>query len=58
MKKLYILKRQVYGKDTIYPACDDSKVFAELLNRKTFTERDIRHIKTLGYEFEILPQTL
>lgn len=58
MRTLYITIKQVYGKDTIYPACDDSQVFANMLGRKTLTESDMRHIKTLGYTFEIKPQTL
>lgn len=58
MKTLYITIKQVYGKDTVYPACCDSKVFANMLGRKTLTEADMRHIKTLGYEFQVKPQTL
>lgn len=58
MSTLYITIRQVYGKDTIYPACDDSQVFASMLGRKTLTEADMRHIRTLGYQFEVRQQTL
>lgn len=58
MRTLYITIKQVYGKDTIYPNCDDSRVFAEMLGRKTLTETDMRHIRTLGYVFEVTAQTL
>jgi len=58
MRTLYIIVKQVYGKDTVYPACDDSNVFASMLGRKTLTESDMRHIRNLGYTFEIKPQTL
>lgn len=58
MRTLYITIKQVYGKDTVYPACDDSQVFASMLGRKTLTEADMRQIRTLGYQFEIKPQTL
>ncbi len=58
MRTLYITIKQVYGKDTIYPSCDDSNVFCSMLSRKTLTESDMRHIRTLGYTFEIKPQVL
>jgi len=58
MRTLYIIIKQVYGKDTVYPNCDDSRVFCQLLGRKTLTESDMRHIRTLGYQFEVSPQVL
>ena len=47
---LYVQVKSVYGKDTVYPACDSTKSFCELLNQTTLTERDIKHIKALGFK--------
>lgn len=58
MRTLYIRIRRVYGRDTIYPACDDSRIFADMLGRKTLTERDMRHIRTLGYNIEVIRQEI
>ena len=38
-----------YGRDVIRPVCDKAKTFCRMLNQKTLTERDITHIKELGY---------
>lgn len=58
MRQLFVEVKQVYGKDTIYPACDDSKLFCQLTGRKTFTDADVRYIKALGYAFEVKTPTL
>lgn len=50
--KLKIRKKHVYGKELTYPACDKAMTFAALLNRKTFTEDDMKIIGSLGYQFE------
>lgn len=41
--------KDVYGKPTIYPACEKSKIFANMLKQSTLTLIDIEHIKQLGY---------
>ena len=45
--------KNVYGNETIYPACDTARKFTTLVGRKTLTSHDIRHIKDLGYTVEI-----
>lgn len=45
--------RNVYGNETIYPACEKAKVFCLMLNQKTLTRANIRHIKELGYFVEL-----
>ena len=55
MKKLQLKEVNVYGNILIYPMCQDSKLFAKLLNKKTFSNNDINTIKELGYTIEILP---
>jgi hypothetical protein len=47
---LYVQVKSVYGKDTVYPACESTKSFCELLSQTTLTERDIKHIKSLGFK--------
>ena len=45
--------KSVYGNDLIYPACDTSRKFAELLNTKTLTPRAMRIVKELGYNVRV-----
>lgn len=42
--------RDVYGKPTVYPACERSRIFARMLGQKTLTQADITNIKALGFE--------
>lgn len=46
-----------YGGIVIYPACDKSRIFAEIAGTRTLTRPDIERIKALGYEVEVV-QTL
>ena len=46
--------KNVYGNETIYPACEKSKLFARLAGHKTLTRADIETIKALGYTFEVI----
>lgn len=39
-----------YGQQMIYPQCTGAKVFAKMLDQKTLTPLNIKHIKELGYE--------
>lgn len=57
-RTIYVTIKNVYGNELIYPACDDSRVFAELIGQKTLTTQDLRKIRSLGYEVEVKPQTL
>lgn len=52
MKTLIVSVIEYYGRETIKPECDLSKMFAELLKQKTLTRRDIEIIKSLGYEIK------
>ena len=51
MKIQYRIK-SVYGKDLIYPACDKSKTFAAMMQKKTLNGDDLMMIKSLGFETE------
>lgn len=55
-----VVIKQVYGKETIYPACDKSKAFAKLIGQKTLTRQNITDIKSIGFSVEVwtAPTTL
>ncbi len=46
---LIVQIRQVYGADTVYPACEKSQAFLKALGYKTFTPSLISAVKALGY---------
>jgi hypothetical protein len=50
--------KNVYGNETIYPACDKSRLLARLSGHKTLTRRALEMIKALGYQIEVKPQTV
>ncbi len=45
--------KNVYGKQTIYPICDNALVFASIAGTKTLTIDTISKIKALGYTIDI-----
>lgn len=55
--KIQVQIKQVYGKDTIYPICDNAKKFAALLGTKTITFKALQGIKSLGYSIEVINNT-
>lgn len=59
MEKILIVRIQSnYGRELVYPVCDDAKVFAAIAGTKTLSPDAITKIKTLGYTFDVLPKTL
>lgn len=50
-KYLYVETKTVYGNELVYPKCERSQVLAKLCGTKTFTDKHIRLILKLGYEF-------
>lgn len=50
--------RNVYGKELIYPVCQDALTFAKLTGKKTLDQNDIAMIKSLGYIIDIESQKL
>jgi hypothetical protein len=54
--QLTVSVRNVYGTETVYPACDTSRLLCRLTGRKTFTHADIRNCKALGYAFNVQSQ--
>ena len=49
--------KQVYGNDTVYPVCERSKLFAELLGQKSLTFTDMRIIEAMGFKVTIQQPT-
>lgn len=45
--------RQVYGKDTIYPACKQAAFYCALAGTKTFTQEMLRLIRAQGIGIEV-----
>lgn len=56
--KIIVEIKNVYGKETIYPACDQSKLLADLAGNKTITVQNLSIIKKLGYQIEVKQQTI
>ena len=54
-KTINVTIKSVYGKETIYPACENAKIFARLSNCKTLTASTIADINALGYTVTVLP---
>jgi hypothetical protein len=52
-RNLMVTVRNVYGVETVYPACDTSRLLCRLTGRKTFTHADIRTLQEIGYTFDV-----
>ena len=50
--------KNVYGVDRIYPVNDNAKLLTTLLKKKTIDRDEIEVIKKLGYQIEVLTETL
>ena len=55
IEKLHLDKRNVYGRELIYPACDTSKALVELTGCKTFDKGDLNALRFIGFELVIRP---
>lgn len=49
-----VKEKSVYGNTLVYPVCEQSVKLAALINRKTFPDSDMRHIKSLGFEVNLI----
>lgn len=53
MQTLTVSLINYYGRETIRPECDTSRLFAELLGQKTLTRKNIELIKAIGFEIKL-----
>ena len=53
MQSITVEVKNVYGIETVYPACDKAKLFARLAGTKTLTRHALRDIAALGYQIEV-----
>ena len=51
--EIKVMLKQVYGKDTYYPACERAHLFAKLTGSKTLTPTTLRTIRELGYVVKV-----
>lgn len=57
-KTIKIQIRNVYGNETIYPACPTSAFFCHLAKTRTITEEMLRLIRGQGYEIMVEAPTV
>ena len=57
-KQITVQIKSVYGKQTIYPVCENAIRFAKLTGNKTLSQENIATIKGLGYTIAVQQQTL
>ncbi len=50
---IIVERRDVYGRETIYPVCEKARIFAELASTKTLTREALRSIRRLGYDIDM-----
>jgi len=51
-KTLIVKKKNVWGRELIYPVCNDAILFSCIAVSKTLCPTTIANIKKLGYKFE------
>jgi hypothetical protein len=47
-------EKSVYGGTLIYPNNEPATLFADLINKKTFSRRDLSIIADLGFRIELI----
>lgn len=48
-KNVMIRIKNVYGKELIYPVCENANLFCNLTRKKTLDNYDLQQIVNLGY---------
>ena len=49
-----VKEKSVYGNTLMYPNNETAILFTQLLNKKTFDIKDLKIIKDLGYQIELI----
>jgi hypothetical protein len=57
-KVIKVSVREVYGVPTVYPACPQALLFAQIAGTKTLTHRTLCLIEALGYTIEAEAPTI
>ncbi len=52
--QVIVKEKSVYGNILVYPANEKAQIFANLIGKKTFTDFDLKCIKSLGFEVELI----
>lgn len=47
--EIVISSREIYGRETFYPVCPKSMIFAEIAGTTTLTRGTLKRIRRLGY---------
>lgn len=58
MIKVFVMVRNVYGREMVYPACPVTEIIASIAKTKTLSDNDLSAIRKLGYEIKIVEKTL
>ena len=53
MNTITVEFKSIYGVQAVYPACHQSRLFAEIAGTKTLTRAVIEKIKKLGYSVTV-----
>jgi len=48
-------KRQKWGKDIYYPACDNSKILALMLRKQSIPSYNFELLEKLGFQVVVVP---
>ena len=57
-KQITVAVKSVYGRQTIYPVCEQAKLLTSLTGNKTLSQSNIATIKALGYTIQVEQPTL
>jgi len=58
MNIIKVLIKNEYGNRRVYPICNTGRKFAYLTKSKTLDKPQREMIKSLGYDFEVMPEKL
>lgn len=47
-----------YGNERIFPICERATLFTELIGQRSFTLKDLKLIKQLGFKVEVEQPTI
>ena len=55
--KIEIYRKDVYGKELIYPKCNIAKAFSDIAKTKTLSIEVLRTICSMGYKVNLVSDT-